>query len=238
MAGDLRKTQPGLRAWRMRFLRRSQPDPRPEAVLPSVRTALSVVLAGFVLFAASWLVCALGTATWDTRVSREINAPASGVVAVLTPVSKLFLPAGIAVAVVLGAVYVWLRNRSMIPIAVAVASAGLAWILAHAAKAAVSRARPYEVIPNAILRQDPAHGTSFPSAHTCVAVAVVVVLIPFISRRAAMAAMGYAVLLGWSRVYLGVHYPLDVLAGAGLGLVAGGLVLAASGSRRRTRLSR
>jgi membrane-associated phospholipid phosphatase len=217
----------------MSFVRRSQPDTRARAALPSVRTAIAIALTGLVVFAASWLVCARGTATWDTRLFQEINDPASGVAAVLTPVSKLFLPAGIAVGVVLGAGYVWLRNRSAIPIAAAAASAGLAWILAHAAKAAVSRPRPYEVVPNAILRQDPAHGTSFPSAHTCVAVAVVVVLIPFLSRRAASAAVGYAVLVGWSRVYLGVHYPLDVVAGAGLGLVAGGLVLAALGAARR-----
>lgn len=216
----------------MNFVRRPQPDTRARAALPTVRSAITIALTGLVMFAASWLVCARGTATWDTRLFQEINHPASGVAAVLTPLSKLFLPAGIAVAVVLGVVYFWLRNRSVIPIAAAAASAGLAWILAHAAKAAVSQPRPYEVIPNAILRQDPARGTSFPSAHTCVAVAVVVVLIPFLSRRAASAAVGYAILLGWSRVYLGVHYPLDVVAGAGLGLVAGGLVLAALGAAR------
>jgi undecaprenyl-diphosphatase len=99
-------------------------------------------------------------------------------------------------------------------------------MLAHAAKAAVLRPRPYEVVPQAVLRQDPALGTSFPSAHTCIAVAVVLVLIPFVSRPAAVAAVGYVVLVAWSRVYLGVHYPLDVVAGAGLGLVAGGLVVA------------
>src|ERR1700729_3185473 len=79
----------------------------------------------------------------------------------------------------------------------------------------------------AVLRQQPAHGTSFPSSHTAVALAVVVALVPFLARPLAAAGIGYAVLVGWSRVYLGVHYPLDVLAGAGIGIAVGGVGLLA-----------
>jgi undecaprenyl-diphosphatase len=80
---------------------------------------------------------------------------------------------------------------------------------------------------DAVLRQQPAHGTSFPSSHTAVTVAVVIALVPFLVRPLAAVAIGYAVLVGWSRVYLGVHYPLDVLAGAGIGIAVGGVGLLA-----------
>jgi membrane-associated phospholipid phosphatase len=60
-------------------------------------------------------------------------------------------------------------------------------------------------------------------------VAVVIALVPFLPRVLAWVAIAYAVLVGWSRVYLGVHYPLDVLAGAGIGMAVGGVVLLALG---------
>jgi undecaprenyl-diphosphatase len=59
--------------------------------------------------------------------------------------------------------------------------------------------------------------------------AVVIALVPFLPRALAVVAVAYAVLVGWSRVYLGVHYPLDVLAGAGIGMAVGGAVLLALG---------
>ncbi len=112
-------------------------------------------------------------------------------------------------------------------------AAGAAWLLAHAAKAIADRPRPYEVMADAVLRQQPAHGTSFPSSHTAVTLAVAIALVPFLARPLAAAGIGYAVLVGWSRVYLGVHYPLDVLAGAGIGMAVAGVILLALGTLLR-----
>ena len=141
--------------------------------------------------------------------------------------SHLFLPAGIIAIVVLTIAYAVARNRSVLPVAAAAVAAGAAWALAHVAKAIADRPRPYEVMADAVLRQQPAHGTSFPSSHTAVTVAVVIALVPFLVRPLAAVAIGYAVLVGWSRVYLGVHYPLDVLAGTGIGIAVGGVNLLA-----------
>ena len=112
-------------------------------------------------------------------------------------------------------------------------AAGLAWVLAHVAKAVADRPRPYEVITDTVLRQQPAHGTSFPSSHTAVTLAVAIALVPFLARPLAAAGIGYAVLTGWSRVYLGVHYPLDVLGAAGIGTATGGVILLALGTLLR-----
>ena len=107
------------------------------------------------------------------------------------------------------------------------AAAGVAWMLAHVAKAMADRPRPYLAMADAVLRQQPAHGTSFPSSHTAVTLAVAIALVPFLARPLAAAGIGYAVLTGWSRVYLGVHYPLDILGGAGIGMAAAGVILLA-----------
>jgi len=203
--------------------------PKQPARVPGPGTAWLVAGVGAALFGVSAVLLKTGTLGWDERLFRILNEVPAAAAAVLTPLSHLFLPAGVTVVVVLAVVYVVARNRSVLPVAAGAAAAGLAWALAHVAKAIADRPRPYEVMAGAVLRQQPAHGTSFPSSHTAVTVAVVIALVPFLARPLAVAGIGYAVLVGWSRVYLGVHYPLDVLGGAGIGLAAGGVILLALG---------
>ena len=113
--------------------------------------------------------------------------------------SHLFLPAGIIAVVTLTVIYAVARNRSVLPVAAGAVSTATAWVLSHVAKALFDRPRPYEVVVGAVLRQQPAHGTSFPSTHTAVTVAVVIALVPFLPRALAALAITYAVLVGWSR---------------------------------------
>ena len=184
---------------------------------------------GAVLFGASAVLLKAGATGWDLSLFRILNEVPSAVASVLTPLVHLFLPIGIVIAIVLIAGYVVAWTRSVLPLAAGAAAAGAAWALANAAKVIANRPRPYQVVADAVLRQPPAHGTSFPSSHTAVTVAVVIALVPFLPRALAWVAIAYAVLVGWSRVYLGVHYPLDVLAGAGIGMAVGGVVLLALG---------
>ena len=201
--------------------------PNRPARVPKLWAAGLLAGLGIVLFGASALLVKAGATSWDARLFRILNQVPPTAASALTPLSHLFLPAGIIAVVLLAVVYVVARNRSVLPVAAGAVAAGVAWVLANVAKVIADRPRPYQVMAGAVLRQSLAHGTSFPSSHTAVALAVVLALVPFLARPLAAVGIVYAVLVGWSRVYLGVHYPLDVLAGAGIGMAVAGAVLLA-----------
>ena len=184
-----------------------------------------VAVVGALTFGVAALLVRVDRTGVDVRVYRVLNQVPQGVEAVLTPLSKLFLPLGIAVAVLGGVAFCVARTRTLWPVVFCGGGAALAWACAHLAKSIADRPRPYEAVSGAVLRQQPAHGSSFPSSHTAVALAVAIAAIPYLPRPGVLVALVYAALVAWSRVFLGVHYPLDVLAGMGLGLTVGGAVL-------------
>ncbi len=87
---------------------------------------------------------------------------------------------------------------------------------------AVDRLRPYETMTNVHVLVDKTTDFSFPSDHATVAGAVAVGLL-FANRRWGIVASALAVLMAVTRVYVGAHYPGDVIAG----LALGGIVAAA-----------
>ncbi len=78
------------------------------------------------------------------------------------------------------------------------------------------RARPYHDLTNAILRTSEHVGPSFPSNHATNSFAVATLIVLYYPRLA-LPLFLLAALISYSRVYVGVHYPLDVCAGAALG---------------------
>ncbi len=87
-------------------------------------------------------------------------------------------------------------------------------------KARFSRPRPFAMIPDLTNLVVPPDEFSFPSGHTAAAFVMVAVL-GIHSAGVGLLLLPVAMLIGVSRVYLGVHYPTDVLAGAALGVASG-----------------
>lgn len=129
---------------------------------------------------------------------------------------------GSAYAVLGCAVTLWLRGRPRTAVDVAGVGA-TAWTLAQRAKLRVRRARPYEA--HGVRRLiGPPTGSSFPSGHACVATALATVIANRAERNGARRSLyGVASWVAFTRVYVGVHYPTDVLGGAGMGLALGAL---------------
>ena len=125
----------------------------------------------------------------------------------------------------------WARRPVVFTTLVTAATVWTADLLAVGLKAAFDRDRPYEVVfaADPLLRWDVS--SSFPSGHAATSAAGAFILAFLLGRGGVWLAL-LAVAIGFSRVYVGVHYPLDVLAGAVLGLAVG---VAAAALVRRLR---
>jgi membrane-associated phospholipid phosphatase len=155
----------------------------------------------------------------DSWLHTHAMGLATGVLSVVTQLGR----ADVLLAVTLVAALALLLRRRVAHAALMVAALAGGEALNWALKAAFDRPRPQFAEPLAT-----AAGFSFPSAHAMVSLTVYgalafVIATELGSRRARMLVLGSAVALvlaiGFSRVYLGVHYPSDVLAGYSAGLV-------------------
>jgi undecaprenyl-diphosphatase len=129
--------------------------------------------------------------------------------------------AGLAVA--------WYLRRAEPAVAVAVASPAV-WLLAKRVKRVVGRGRPEAHLDGVVTRGVQETGLGFVSGHAAVSAAVGTVLTPWLPRRLRPVPAVLAVGVAGSRVYAGVHLPLDVVGGAGLGLAAGSLANLVTGA--------
>jgi undecaprenyl-diphosphatase len=92
-----------------------------------------------------------------------------------------------------------------------------AWILSHLS----GQVRPFQSHQvHQLIPHDP--GVSLPSDHATAAFALAFGVMAFISRRWGLGLAVAAVVIGFARVWVGVHYPGDILAA---GLIAGLAVL-------------
>ncbi|SHJ39745.1 phosphatase PAP2 family protein [Parasporobacterium paucivorans] len=83
----------------------------------------------------------------------------------------------------------------------------------------IARTRPYDVVSGVQLLIARPNDFSFPSGHTGSSFAAAVVLYRELPKKYGVPALILAALIGLSRIYLGVHYPSDVICGALFGSI-------------------
>ena len=98
----------------------------------------------------------------------------------------------------------------------------------------VNRPRPFTVNTDIVLLIKPPTGSSFPSTHCTLAAASTTVLLAR-KRLLGFIALVLTICIAFSRMYLYVHYPTDVMCGLLLGILCGSIVLVAARAIERSR---
>lgn len=136
----------------------------------------------------------------------KLNADAT------TPLS-IGIPAGLAITGFI------LHDKKMKQDALYIGAAFLAsTLVTKSVKHIVNRQRPFAKYPFIVKRADSEAGLSFPSGHTSAAFCTATsVSLRYRKWYVIAPAYIFAASVGWARMYQGVHYPSDVLAGALVG---------------------
>lgn len=113
-------------------------------------------------------------------------------------------------------------------LALRIFSGGIAvFVLTQVMKVLVARPRPYKVLSDVIIRERLSPGLGYPSTHTAMATVMALLLLVWLPHKWRWIAVGWILLVALSRLYLGVHAPLDVVGGfaAGVFVVSCSLLL-------------
>ena len=196
------------------------------------RTAVTVVIGGASVVAiaiTAWLAVRPGAEDAQTGIVRWFNHPPQPFAAVFAATNPLLRPVSLFVVAVVLAGLVLLTTRGTVQrleeLRALAVSCFIAEVVAHVLKHVADQHRPLAVIHGLDTHGYPGspRGNAYPSAHTSVVVAAVAGMWPWMRWPQRIAGLVFVVLTACNRIYIGAHWPIDVLGGLAVGLLAASL---------------
>lgn len=176
----------------------------------------AVLSASLLIFIITTFIAARGVPYWEEQLFRFMNNwQAPEFVTTFARISSDIVWAAVLVTAVLLLVkkYFWGAWKVAVP---AVAS----YVFVFLAEHVIGRARPEVLLANDTVLRASQDGMGFPSGHAATMAAIVAVVWLYSSWRVRTVGVILLLLVSWSRVYLGVHFPLDVFTGMAVGVGA------------------
>ena len=97
-------------------------------------------------------------------------------------------------------------------------------VFTYPLKFLIDRQRPYEQLESARLLTPFENDPSFPSGHTEMSFLAATIISQFHPGYGKY-LYAFSIIVALSRIYVGVHFPIDVMGGAIIGIVIGKLIL-------------
>jgi undecaprenyl-diphosphatase len=176
------------------------------------------------VLAATWALATEGVSSAEASIFHAIN----GLPGWIYPIVVVPMQLGSLPAVPIAAVLAALARRWWLATALG-ASGLLAYSAARVAKVLVDRGRPLDELQHVIVHGHRALGGGFPSGHAAVSTALVLAAIPYLTWRWRYGLVALPLVVGFARIYVGAHLPLDVLGGFAIGMLSASLVHLAIG---------
>lgn len=170
---------------------------------------------------------------WNQRSFLAVNASAEAST-VLIGVAKIFAGGTVYLAVLL-LICVWVRRANAVRFALldAIVAALFGLGIAQGIAAIWYHPRPFEIGLGRKFIEHAAEA-SFPSDHATLMFSLAIPLLCAAqTRRWGVVLLGLGLALAWARVYLGVHFPLDMFGALGVSALASLVVFRASAVLRR-----
>jgi glycosyltransferase 2 family protein len=185
------------------------------------RTKLDLVVLVLGLLVLMWAasVAKAGLPAWERDVFLAINGLPGQLYTPMWP----FMQYGTIITIPVLAAIALVAGQRRLALVVLVSGVGI-YVIARLVKEIAERGRPMEVLGNAVSHGPTQTGAGFPSGHAAVAGALAFAVIGYLSRPWIIASFVLAAIVLFGRVYIGAHFPLDVLGGFALGAAAAATV--------------